>query len=282
MKHLLYISLALFLFLTSGCKEDNQPYVGYIIVDRALLEADGGSVTITAETDISDPIQMEVADGSDWLSLSSNGKEITVTAKEANPTSDVRVATVNVRAGYRTTSFFVLQKYAGQQYLEYDWTRWNATGSDVQPGDGGGYESLFKYGNTTFWHSQYSPALPVALPHTLVIDMQKELEVYRLHIGRRGTAAGVYYGNVKKVEIYASSDDITYSQVEGFTFEFPWTAPDGTIVAGPNNALIPPYQEVILSSPVTARYFKLVITETNNTTGACQVAYFKALNKISE
>ncbi len=34
------------------------------------------------------------------------------------------------------------------------------------------------------------------------------------------------------------------------------------------------------AEPVLARYVKLIITETNNDTGVCQVSYFKAYGKI--
>ena len=38
--------------------------------------------------------------------------------------------------------------------------------------------------------------------------------------------------------------------------------------------------EVDLDAPVTARYIKLEITETNMSNNACQIAYFKAYGPI--
>jgi hypothetical protein len=110
--------------------------------------------------------------------------------------------------------------------------------------------------------------------------MQKELPVSMVRIARRYYAAnGNNYPTVKAMEVYAgmNKDELTF--VGGFTFALPWTAPDGTTVTG-NSPKVPPYEDIVFSAPVTARYVKLVITETNNTTGACQVAYFKAFEKI--
>lgn len=283
MKLYKYIVFAILITTMFGCKEEDHPYVGYIVVQRAVIEASGGSTTLTADTDISDPIRVVGIDdeGSEWCSVSVNGKELTVTASQANPSKDnFRTATVTLRCGYRVTEFTVLQKYEGQQYLEYDWTLWNATGSDVQASDGGGYPSLFNNDRTNFWHSQYSPALTEPLPHRIVIDMQKEQPVAMVQIGRRYYAEnGNNYPSVKTMEIYAGTDNENYTKVGGFSFSLPWTAPDGTIVNG-NSPLVPPHEEVILDEITTARYFKLVITETNNTNGTCQVSYFKAYEPL--
>ncbi|MBB4034162.1 hypothetical protein GGR21_000047 [Dysgonomonas hofstadii] len=279
MKSISYILLAFLLIAVYGCKEEDHPYVGYITVERAVVDAAGGSATVTAETDINSSI--EVSTDADWVTATSNGKQITVTVNEANPnTEDFRTATVNVRCGYRITTFTVLQKYEGQEYLQYDWSSWTAIGSDVQASDGGGYTSLFTEDRTTFWHSQYSPALTDPLPHWLVIDMKQELEVSMVRIGRRHyTANGNNYPTVKTMEIYVGTDGENYSKVGEFTFALPWTAPDGTIVTG-NSPLVPGYEDVMMPEIVTARYVRLVITETNNTAGTCQVSYFKAFEKI--
>ena len=282
MKRLSYILLIFTLLATTfSCKEEDHPYVGYIVVERVVVDAGSGvSTTVTADTDISDPITVLVdEEGAEWCSVTTSGKQITVTTTQANPsTEDFRTTTVTVKCGYRVESFTVLQKFEGQQYLQYDWTNWTATGSGVQASDGGGYPSLFTEERTTFWHSQYSPA--TTLPHWLVIDMKEELEVSMVRIGRRHYANnGNNYPTVKTMEIYASTDNENYTQVGLFSFPLPWTAPNGTVVNG-NSPLVPGYEDVVLTSPTTARFFKLIITETNNTAGTCQVSYFKAMEKI--
>lgn len=282
MKSLSYLLLALILISVNGCKEENHPYVGYIKVGRAVIDGAAGSTTITAETDLSNPIVMEVVgEDTEWCKVSSKGKEITITAL-ANPDNNFRTATVKVRCGYRIAEFTVLQKFEGQEYLEYDWTGWTAIGSDVQfePKDGGGYPSLFDDDRTTYWHSQYSPALDTPLPHWLVIDMKKELAVSMVTIGRRFYLPnGNNYPSIKTMEVYASTNNVDFTKVGNFSFSLPWTAPNGTVVNG-NSPLIPGTENIMLTETVTARYIKLIITETNNTTGVCQVSLFKASEKI--
>lgn len=279
MKRISYFLSLLLLALFCGCKEQEQPYVGYIIIERAVLDAaEGSTTTITADTDIPSEMIFTMEDGVDWCTVSASGKEITVKATQANPDpSNYRTATIQVRCGYRTTSFTVLQKYEGQTTLQYDWTTWTATGSDVETGDGGGYSSLFTEDRTQYWHSQYSGG-NAPLPHTLVIDMQEELECVSFAIGRRVNGEN-NYPSVKTLQLWVSTDNENFTQVGGFTFALPWQAPDGTIVEG-NSPLVPAEEVITLTEPVVARYVKLVITETNNDTGVCQVSYFKAYGKI--
>lgn len=278
MKKLSYLLLLFLLVIVGGCAEKEQPYVGYIVIERAVLDATANSsTTLTADMDISSPIIVDDVDA-DWCEVSVKGKEITVTATSANTDSNYRTATVSVTCGYRETTFTVLQKYNGQEFLQYDWTRWTATGNGVETSDGGGYSSLFDEDRSTFWHSPYSYS--VALPYILEIDMKEELECAMFHIGRRYYVNGNNYGTVKTMNIYASIDNQNFEKVGGFTFTLPWTAPDGTVVNSTTSPLIPAYEEIVLPSPVVARYIRLEITETNMTNNACQVAYFKAFERI--
>ena len=219
--------------------------MGYITIKRAVVEAAANSTaTITADTDIDSPIELKSIDFGEgveeWCTVAFNGRDITVTATQANTGDNYRTATVNVKCGYWQTSFTVLQKYEGQEYLQYDWTGWTATGSDVQENDGGGYSSLFTEDRTEFWHSYYGE--PTPCPHWLLIDMQKELECSRFAIGRR-EAGGNNYPSVKHMNIYTSTDGENFEQVGEFTFELPWTAPDGTVVE--DNSPLVPAEEVI-------------------------------------
>ena len=281
MKRLFYILSFVLVTVLSACGEYDQPYVGYIIVNRAVLDATANSsTTVLADTDIPSDISVASNSGSDWCEVSINGKEITLTATAANTDSNYRTANIVLSCGYRQTTLTVLQKFNGQEFLQYDWTRWTATGNGVQANDGGGYSSLFTEDRGKFWHSAYSPA-SVALPYILDIDMQEELECAMFHIGRRHNSGnGNNYGTVKTMNIYASTDKENYEKVGGFTFALPWTAPDGTVVDKATNPLIPAYEEIKLASPVKARYIRLEITETNMSNNACQVAYFKAFEKI--
>lgn len=274
MKKLSYLLLLLLTVIAYGCAETEQPYVGYIVVEDAVLPASGGSTILTADTDISSPISIEVEKGADWCTISIAGNEITATATQANTGLDSRKAIVYLRCGYREETFTVTQQYEGQQY-EVDWSDWTASGNSVQANDGGGYPSLFTEERTTFWHSNYSE--PVPLPYEIIIDMQEEHTCYKFRIGRRAYGA-INYPSVKTMEIYGSTDNENFTKVGDFTFALPWTAPDGTVVTG-NSALIPGIEDVELEKPVTARYVKLVITETNTSNKTCQVSYFKAYEK---
>lgn len=269
MKKLSYLLLLLLTVITYGCAETEQPYVGYITIDDAVVPAAGGAATLAVNTDISSDITMEVAGtAADWCTVTAKGKEVTVTTT-ANTGIDSRKATVNVRCGYREYSFTVTQQYEGQQYL-YDWNGWTATGSDAHS-EGGGYPSLFVDNQTTYWHNDYNNPQPT---HWLIIDMQKELSIAMVRIGRR--AYGVNnYPSVKKMDVYTSTDNVNFTKVGGFTFALPWIAPDGTEVKG-NSPKVPAFEDVKFASTVTARYVKLDITETNNTSGVAQVSYFKA------
>ncbi|WP_455590670.1 discoidin domain-containing protein [Bacteroides sp.] len=277
MKKLSYLLLFLLSVITYGCAEEDHPYVGYIVINRALVEADGGTTTITADTDISSDMILEVDEsGAEWCTVSANGKEITVNATKPNTGTSFRTTTVKVKCGYRETSFTVLQKFKGQEYLEYDWTGWTATGSDAHT-EGGGYPSLFTDDQTTYWHNDYSNP---QLTHWLLIDMKKELPIAMIRIGRRYYAPnGNYYPSIKVLKVSVSTDNETFTEVGGFTFALPWTAPDGTIITG-NNPKIPPFEDVVFANIVTARYVKLDITETNTAKGVAQVSYFKAYEKL--
>ena len=280
MKRLSYFMLFLLMLLTYGCEETEQPYVGYIVIERAVVEAAANStVTLIADTDIDSPIKLTLdEEAAEWCSVSVSGKEIHVTATQANTGSVFRTANVRARCGYRETTFTVLQKFEGQQYLEYDWTKWTATGNSCQANDGGGYPSLFNEDRTTYWHDPYSPS-SIEKPWYIVVDMKEELECCMFQIGRRHYSKnGNNYGTVKHMDIYTSTDNENFTKVGEFSFDLPWTAPDGTVVESSTSPLIPPYEEVSLAEPVTARYVKMVITETNG--NHAQVAYFKAYEKI--
>jgi len=279
MKKLSYFALSLLMLLVAGCTETEYPYVGYIIIERAVVEpAANSTATVTADTDINSEIRLTVdAEGAEWCSVQAHGKEITVTATSANTGNNFRTATITAKCGYRVTTFTVLQKYEGQEYLQYDWTKWTATGTTCEAGDGGGYPSLFNEDRGTFWHSSYSA--PVEKPWNIIVDMKQELKCSMVQIGRRFYAPnGNNYGTVKHMDIYAGDNEQGWNKVGEFSFNLPWTAPDGTEVTGATSPLIPAYEEVTFAEPVTTRYFKMVITETNG--AHAQVSYFKVFERI--
>lgn len=86
MKKLSYLLSILLVAIFYGCKEQEQPYVGYIVIERAVLEAaEGSTTTLTADTDIPSEILLSVEEGADWCTVSASGKTITVKATQTNP-----------------------------------------------------------------------------------------------------------------------------------------------------------------------------------------------------
>ena len=105
MKKISYLLLLLLAFVYAGCADTEQPYVGYVVIERAVVEAEASSTTtITADTDIDSPIEIKSIDfgeGVDeWCTITTKGKEVTVTTTQANTGSNYRTATVNVKCGY--------------------------------------------------------------------------------------------------------------------------------------------------------------------------------------
>ena len=75
MKKISYLLLLFLSAIVCGCSEYEQPYVGYIVVERAVLDAAANSsATVTADTDISSAIVVDNVDA-DWCQVSVNGKD---------------------------------------------------------------------------------------------------------------------------------------------------------------------------------------------------------------
>ncbi len=159
----------------------------------------------------------------------------------------------------------------------HDWTKWIATGTTCEASDDGGYPSLFTENRSQYWHSSYS--VPIEKPWDIIVDMKQELECSMPQIGRRFYPGnGNNYGTVKHMDIYTGDGASSWTKVSEFSFDLPWTASDGTVVEKSTSPLIPAYEEVKFTEPVTTRYFKMVIIETNG--NHAQVSYFKVFERI--
>lgn len=97
----------------------------------------------------------------------------------------------------------------------------------------------------TYWHTAWS-SQTAPLPHTLVIDMQKELSVG----GFRITMSGGTNRYIKSYEVYGSADNSTWTEL--------WSD---------NDAPEKESFEVRLPKQATARYFKIVITASRANDG---------------
>jgi hypothetical protein len=151
-----------------------------------------------------------------------------------NNTTDLKV-TLTGKEGASTT-FVPLSEFA-------DKSNWKAKVSDEQPGDGGGPAALIDNNITTFWHSQYSPA--ILFPHWFIIDFGKQRPLAKIGMIRRSGATNGF--TVFNVEV--SLDGTNYTAVaNGLTFD-------------PTKA---EWQDYLFQKVFEARYVRVTITKPKN------------------
>ena len=131
----------------------------------------------------------------------------------------------------------------------YDKSTWEVTGFSSQETSGegsNGRAALVIDGNTdTYWHSAWASGSS-RCPHWIVVDMKEELVIGGFQI----TMSGGSNRYMRSYEMQASSDGTTWT-----TFYADDDAPvDATF-------------RVLLDQPVTARYFRLYITDSRATDG---------------
>lgn len=95
----------------------------------------------------------------------------------------------------------------------------------------------------TFWHSQWQGGAP-EMPHTIIVDMKEDLQIMGLDIFRR-----LNNKDTKKVEYEMSQDNENWTKFGEVSF------PNNP---SPNNKML------TLEEPVTARYLKIVVSESNS------------------
>lgn len=247
--------------ILSSCKQD-FPYPGYLhVVAGTFIEADGGSESISVETD-HESVMLQVDEAArSWLDYTANGSNVTL--QIAPNTGEARSATIGVRAGMIDKTMNIYQwGTTGENQLRLINSGWTATCSDEQVSDGGGVNSLFTDDQSSqFWHSAWSPAAP--LPHWIRVDLKQEVPLSKIRLGWRNNA---YYNDTKAYTISLSSDGTSYTEVASVDRgKSPARNPE-------NDPDIPPYTDT--SFPVTkARYVEIFITESNR--GAnCNMATF--------
>lgn len=136
---------------------------------------------------------------------------------------------------------------------------WTASASTEEPngeGAGNGIANSMLDGNlNTYWHTQWQGvgANP-PLPHTIIIDTQKEHTFTQFALTHR---ENVYY--TKGGEFYVSSDLNDWGEKVG---SFTLKQENGSQVFGINQA--------------TGRYIKIVVTESNRSEGLATIAEFYA------
>lgn len=158
------------------------------------------------------------------------------------------VSKFEVYPGATTSTFFI--SYPGDKIDKTGWTITANTEELTGEGAGNGHAvHLIDDNLTSFWHSQWQGGSQV-LPHILVIDMKKDVQVGRIDCARRPGQAGLKYFNLE-----GSTDGINWSSMG----EFSVIQVDG----------LQPY----IVKPMTARYIRMTIPEKQGGT----VAYMAEL-----
>ncbi|WP_316834721.1 discoidin domain-containing protein [Pedobacter nutrimenti] len=111
--------------------------------------------------------------------------------------------------------------------------------------------NLIDGSNSTYWRSKYTSAPVGVLPHSFRVDMSSLRLIHGFTLKQRSDTLKM----VKDFRVEFSTDNTTYT-------------PAGTFVA-PNNAIKGIYN---LSTPVNARYFRLVVTSNYDGTNDSAIA----------
>ena len=208
-------------------------------------------------------------EGSEWCSGSVDGKGMLTLHYTANTEPNTRIGFVDMTFGLHNITLQVIQRTSGTNHIEIlnpaegDPLRWSATCSDIQTSEGV-LENIFNDDQTKFWHSQYSPNIP--LPHWIIVDLKKEMNINQVRLGWRMYGANVYI-HVKKAEMLYSNDGTNFTSTGGIIFREPV---DGKM-SSPNYS---PYTDCPFTT-IKARYIKVNMTESNDAGGVCHIAYFK-------
>ncbi|MCD8176256.1 MAG: discoidin domain-containing protein [Tannerellaceae bacterium] len=246
------------IFLTLiGCKEQDFPYIGSIVFEEyeILFEKEAGTHSLPVKCDIEGvTATIKDAEAIDWCKINFTGDALEVILTE-NPES-MRFATVHLKGGYYETQVELIQQGALANYFKLDNKGWEATCSDEEKDDGGGVMSIFDEDDqTTYWHSAYST--PSELPHWILIDILEEKVINKVALGWRQHDKN-YYAQTKTTEIHVSTDGENFTKVTEIDRGTP------NPLASPDNA---PFHEAAFDNQ-TARYIKLLITESNDRTVA--------------
>lgn len=265
MKKLTIIALMSFIFFS--CKEDAVPYpptLGAGVVTISM-EAQTVKIPVVAEMEILDITMPESAE--EWCSYEWSQSEIiaTVIANKLIPREVTFTLKSKIRDGIATL------KQEGRNikdFKQYDMTDWEiAAVSDEIVSDGGGAVSILNLDDPhgTYWHSDWS--IGALLPHRIVIDMKKELEIDMIQFGWRKYGEMYYYYN-KITEVYVGNSPDP-AQIIHKVGTLKTLAPSGA-----RSDQYQPYHNLGLDVN-KGRYLKLVVTESNSGQNSI-IAYVKA------
>ena len=261
--------------LLSSCVKDDAPYYGYAVFEnnmkitsRVIVDQAKGTASVALNTDQKTGV-VTADEGSGWCSGTVADGVLSLNF-DANETDQTREGFVTIQLGLHALRLTVVQRTTGVNHIEIinpeegDPLRWTATCNAEQTSDGGGVKSIFTDVQTTFWHSSYSPSVP--LPHWIVVDLKEERDINQIRLGWRMYGQNVYI-HTKKVIIESSNDGVNFTPTGGEIYR----EPTGTALSSVN---YPRYTDCEFNT-VKARYIRLYMVESNASNGVCHVAYFK-------
>lgn len=140
------------------------------------------------------------------------------------------------------------QTFAEAVYPKTGWTVISKSSEEtIGEGTNGRAQQIIDGDPATYWHSQWKNN-KAQLPHTIVVDMLKELPIGGFQI--RQSKSGNYTRYIKAYDMYLSTDNNAWTKVYSDN-----DTPDAETF------------RVVLDSAVTARYFKIVVRESRAAEG---------------
>lgn len=244
----------------------NPLFSGDIALEWSSVEGGVGTTfTYTTKDGSSKTIEIDVHETRTVLTDAKPGGEYSYSTRflpEKNALDEVQTnPTIGV---FQVPEFFILSKSDWENtykvlFNQLPRTTWTATASTEEKGGEGpvnGYVNTILDGNFgTFWHSQWASA-PPQLPHTIVVDAKELISFSAIELARR------YNNRDTKTCVLSMSNDN-----ENWTYI-------GTLHYDTNvsfNSQIFAYPQGVSK---TARYFKIDVTEVNNTGRHASISEF--------
>ncbi|MDO5523065.1 MAG: DUF4998 domain-containing protein [Bacteroidia bacterium] len=248
----------------------NTQFSGDIILTWSSVEGGlGTSFTYTAKDGTSKTVEVEPDQTSTVLTDADPEGDYSYATRflpEENAIDEVQ--TNPVTGTFQVPDSFIITKSDWDNtyktlFNQLPRNTWTATASTEERGGEGpvnGYVRTILDGDFgTFWHSQWSVA-PPPLPHTIVVDAQEAVTFSAIELARRrnNRDTGICV-------LSMSNDNTTWTTI-------------GTLVYGTDvnqNSQVFAYPQGVSK---TARYFKIEITEVNNTGRHASISEFILFN----
>lgn len=237
----------------------NLTFLGDVVLEWSSVEGClGTSFTYVTKEGSFKTIEVEPDEKRTVLTDAKPGEEYTYATRflpDENALDEV--LTNPTRGIIQVPVFFILSKSDWDNtykrlFNQLPRTTWEATASTEEKGGEGpinGYVNTILDGNFgTFWHSSWSVSEPPPLPHTIVVDAKEAVTFSAIELARRDSNQ-----DTGTCVLYMSNDNEKWTSIGSLSY------PAGN--AGVNSQVFAYPQGV----SKTARYFKIEITEVNNT-----------------